>query len=395
MLILATALLVLTSLVGGVWISRHFRISTERRNGFLLSEACAGPPDSAPFVSVFVAAKDEQTCIERCVRTMLDQDYPKFELTVCNDRSQDNTRAIVERIAGEDSRLHLINIQHLPDGWCGKNNAMQTGIATTDSEWICMIDADCWQTSRRTLSTAMQYAFDTGADLLSVLPNLEMRGFWENVIQPVCSGVMMIWFIPEKVNDPKRPDAYANGAFMLMKRSAYEAIGRHEAVKAEVNEDMHMAWHLKRLGLNLRVVRNYELYKVRMYTSLKEILRGWARIFYGTFGTLKRLSISLLVLMAMGLMPYAAALFGFALASASATGGGLYLACGIAGAAAIALQVSVIYRFYKLLGARKFLAWTYPLGCVMAILSAIISLTKLRRNAKVTWRGTSYSFAKN
>ncbi|GAF93650.1 unnamed protein product, partial [marine sediment metagenome] len=273
---------------------------------------------------VFVAAKDEQENIERCVRSLLAQDYPNFALTVCNDRSDDRTGEIVAKIAEEDSRLRLLNIEHLPDGWCGKNNAMQIGIAGTDGEWICMGDADCEQTSNRTLSVAMRYAQDVEADLLSVLPNLEMLGFWENVIQPVCSGVLMIWFKPAKVNSPDKPNAYANGAFMLMKRSAYEAIGTHAEVKGEVNEDMHMASRIKQAGLNLKVARNVGLYNVRMYTSLKQMLRGWGRIFFGTFGTVRRLTATLLVLLLTSLMPYAVTILGLSLASYS----GWWLACG-------------------------------------------------------------------
>ncbi len=389
MLILAITVLVLTCLVALVWVSRHFLICAEQRDGFVLTEAYPAPPDDPPRIGVFVAAKDEEDNIDACVRSMLDQDYPNFELVVCNDRSTDRTGEIVTGVASEDSRVRLIDIEHLPDGWCGKNNAMQTGIATTTSEWICMIDADCRQTSSRTLSVAMQYAQDGESDLISVLPNFEMRGFWENVVQPVCGGVMMIWFNPDKVNSPRHPNAYANGAFMLMKRSAYEAIGTHAAVKGEVNEDMHMAARTKQAGFKLTVVRNRGLYTVRMYTSLREILRGWGRIFYGTFGTVRRLSVSLGVLVIMGLLPYASAAVGFGMRAAGADG--WWTACGIAGAAAAVVQISVIYRFYKLIGARKGLAWTYPLGCAMAVLAVIISLTKLRRGAKVTWRGTSYS----
>ncbi len=390
MLTVSIVLLVLVVPVSLVWLSRHFKIWREKRTGFLLTGDYAGPPENAPMLSVIVAAKDEEENIESCVRSMLDQDYPNYELIVCNDRSDDNTAAIVERIAAEDPRVRLINITHLPEGWCGKNNAMQNGIAAAKGEWICMIDADCQQTSRRTLSTAMQYASDKGSDLLSILPALDMRGFWENVVQPVCSGIMMIWFEPDKVNSPDYPNAYANGAFMLMKRSAYEKIGTHEAVKNQLNEDMHMAARIKQAGLNLRVVRNKGLMKVRMYTSFKQIMRGWSRIFFGTFGTLKRLSISLAVLVTMGLLPYVAAAVYLPLAAAGFQPAGWLWACGLAGVAGVVLQVSVIYRFYKLIGARYDLAWTYSIGCIIAMIALIMSLTKLRKGAKLVWRNTSY-----
>ena len=179
--------------------------------------------------------------------------------------------------------MRLINIEHLPAGWKGKSHAMQTGIAGARGEWLCMIDADCRQISRRTLSVAMQHAMDTRADFLSVLPRHELIGFWEHVGQLVGTGVLMVWFRPDRVNDPQKPQAYANGAFMLMSRRAYETIGTHEAVRDYLDEDMQMAARAKRAGLRLRVVRSRGLELVRMYTSLREILRGWSRIFLGAF----------------------------------------------------------------------------------------------------------------
>ncbi|MDP6542966.1 MAG: glycosyltransferase family 2 protein [Phycisphaerae bacterium] len=392
MVVSCVVLTVFSVLVAMVWISRHVMIYQQQRSGRMLGPDSPGPGDDPPLVSVMVAAKDEEACIERCVRSMLGQDYPNFEMIVCNDRSDDNTAAIVQRIADEDPRLRLVNIESLPEGWCGKNNAMQTGIAQSTGEWICMIDADCRQTSNRTLSVAVQHARDNDIDLFSILPALEMNGFWEKVIQPVCSGVMMIWFSPDKVNNPAKPNAYANGAFMLMRREVYEAIGTHEAVKDQVNEDMHMADRIKKSGKKLRVLRSDGLYTVRMYTSFKQIIRGWSRIFFGTFGTLKRLTISFLLMAVMGLLPYAAALVG--LLGFHSTGSTSALVCGIAGLAGVAMQLSVIFRYYRLLGNAGALALTYSMACIITLVVIIISMTKLRAGATVTWKSTTYSKTK-
>jgi cellulose synthase/poly-beta-1,6-N-acetylglucosamine synthase-like glycosyltransferase len=386
---LAITLLVLSSLSLLVWASRHVLIIRHRRSGFRLTPDFPAD-DDGPLISVLVAAKDEEGCIEQCVRTMLGQEYRNFELIVVNDRSTDRTAQIVQAIAQQDARVRLMNVQHLPEGWCGKNNAMQVGIAQARGEWICMTDADCRQTSPRTLSIALAYAGQRQADLLSILPTLEMRGFWENVVQPVCGGIMMIWFHPDKVNDPARPQAYANGAFMLIRRQAYERIGTHEALKDKLNEDMHLAARVKQAGLRLHVVQNQGLYLVRMYTSLRGILRGWSRIFYGTFGTLKRLTISALVMVFVSLMPYLAAAFGLIWAAAGAQPQALLAACGLTGLAAAALQLTAIYRFYGLIGARQGMAWSYPLGCGVALAALLMSLSKLRKGSKVAWRNTTY-----
>jgi hypothetical protein len=254
-----------------------------------------------------------------------------------------------------------------------------------------MSDADCRFLSPRTLSVAVRYALDNACDMLSILPVLEMRGFWENLVQPVCAGVMMIWFRPEKVNDPAQPNAYANGAFMLIRRSAYDAVGGHEAVKAEVNEDMHLADRVKRAGLRLRVVRSEGLCLSRMYTSLGAILRGWSRIFYGTFGTPGRLATTLAVVCVVSLYPYLAAAVGLSLAGAGVRPAGAWWACGAAASAALLVQLSVIWRFYRWARARPGLFWAYPAAVIVTIIALIGSFGKLRRGSRVVWRSTTYT----
>ena len=386
----ATVITILTGLVGLIWVSRHVLITREKKNSFILTGNHEGPPIDPPKISVVIAAKDEAEVIEGCVRTMLSQDYPNFEVVVCNDRSDDDTGPIVERLAAEDPRVRLMNIDHIPQDWYGKPHAMQHGIASTDGSYICMIDADCRQLSTRTLSVAMQVAAEQQTDLLSVLPVLEMKGFWENVIQPVCGAIMMIWFRPDRVNNPMHSAAYANGAFMLIKRSAYEAIGTHEAVRQELNEDMRMADLTKRAGLRLRVVRSQGLYVVRMYTSLKRIIRGWSRIFFGTFGTLKRLSLSILLMTLMSILPYLAAGTGIGLLLAGSTSPWA-MACAIVGGAVTALQLGAIWRYYHLSLARPALFWTYPLGCLMGLLCLVLALRKLLPGAQVVWKSTAYA----
>ena len=378
-------------LVGLVWSSRHLLLARERRGGFQLSPESPGPPASPPRVTVIIPAKDEAGNIEACLRSWQRQDYPNFEILVANDRSGDRTGQIAEGVCAEDPRVRVVHIDRLPEGWCGKGHAIWTVAGRTDGEWLCMTDADCRQTSDRTLSVAMQYAVDDRVDLLSMLPKLEMRSFWENVVQPVCGGVMMIWFHPDRVNNPRRRNAYANGAFVLMPRRAYEAVGTHAAIPNVLMEDMQLARRTKDAGLRLRVVRTRGLYHVRMYTCLREILRGWSRIFLGSFGCLRRLTISLLVLLMMGLLPSAVTVTGFAMAAAGAEPSGWWWACGIAGAAVVVLQGSVVYRFYKLIDARPGLLWTYPLGCIVAMIAVLVAITKLRPGSRVVWKGTVYA----
>lgn len=389
---------VLLSLVALVWASRHFDISRAKREQRPLDEdSYDGPPETPPLVSVLIAAKDEEANIETAVRTMLAQDYPRFELIIINDRSTDRTRSILDRLEAENhapngnGRLKVIHVEHLRDGWFGKNNAMREGMEQAAGEWLCFSDADCTQISTRTLSLAVRHAAEKGVDFLSVLPILETRSFWERIVQPVCGAVMVFWFHPKRVNNPDHRAAYANGAFMLMKRSTYDAIGGHDAVKTEVNEDMHMARLAKECRQRLMVVQNDNLYSVRMYSGFRQIWRGWSRIFYGCFGSFRRLLVSLVFLLVMNILPYGSAIAGWAVVAARGwSEAGPWRPVAVAATLAVAFQMTVIARFYRISRTSAWLAPTFIVGVVICIGMLINAMFKLGGRTATTWRGTTY-----
>lgn len=88
-------------------------------------------------ISVIIPAYNAQRSIEKCVRSVLNQDYKDFELIVVDDGSRDSTSAIVRRLASDDSRITLI---------CQKNggtiSARATGIRKAEGIWLYFLDAD-------------------------------------------------------------------------------------------------------------------------------------------------------------------------------------------------------------------------------------------------------------
>ena len=59
-------------------------------------------------ISIVVPAYNAEKSIERCVRSVLNQDFNDFELIVVDDGSQDSTATIVQRLANKDARITLI-----------------------------------------------------------------------------------------------------------------------------------------------------------------------------------------------------------------------------------------------------------------------------------------------
>jgi hypothetical protein len=268
---------------------------------------------------------------------------------------------------------------------------MREGIAKSTGDWLCFTDADCRQISRRTLSMAMQESLAHEGDFLSVTPVLETHAPWERIIQPVCALVLITWFLPERVNDPKKKTAYANGAFMLMRRSCYEAIGGHERVRTKVNEDIHMARIAKQMGYKLRVVENDDLYRTRMYRAPGEAWRGWSRIFYGCLGSLPRLGVAAALLTVFTLSPWISlvtALTGYGLSDAQSTAPWGLAALSWAGV--ILAKQLVMWRFYGVLRAGRVWSLTYVLGGAIVLGMLVNAIFKVIGTSTTTWRGTTY-----
>ena len=376
-----TAWFCATLLIGLIWLRRHFDINRGRGEP-VLSDMAVAEDEDWPALTVLVAAKDEEANIATCLRGLLAQDYPRLQVVVIDDRSGDRTSVIIDEMAAADPRLTALHVEELPPGWFGKSHAMSVGVRQAAGELLCFTDADCTFDSPQLLCAAVGLVRKKQIDFLSVLPRLEARSFWEKVVQPVAGGIMVFWFPPQKVNDPTSSVAYANGAFMLLKREAYDAFGGHDAVRSALNEDMQMASLAKREGLRLGVLRGGDMYSVRMYSGLPQIWRGWTRIFVGCFGTLPRLLATALVLAVFSLSPYVS------LVTSSLAGSAAWWMFGAA-AFAIVAQQSVMMRFYHLTGIAPGLAPTYPLGALFCLGMMFNAMTRLG-GGSITWRGTTY-----
>jgi len=366
-------------LVVALWLANLIGFSGIKRAMPLLDEGShPGPPSATPArVSVVVAAKDEEAGIEACIRSIAAQDHGAFELIVADDRSSDRTPELLTKLAAELPVLKPLRIDVLPEGWGGQNHALTRGVEASGGEWICFTDADCVWRSPRMLSIAAREAAASGADLLSVLPNLDSPSAWEQLAAPLCIAVFMLRLRMGDVNAPKKPAAYANGAFLLIRRSVYEELGGHGRVKGQLNDDIAMAKLVKQRGLKLRLCANAGLYTTRMYGTPAESWRGWTRNFRGTLVHRAELLKAAATAAALFLAPWA----GFAVTAALG---------GWTAAAAFALAVLVSHvgaaLVYPAFGSRAAASLLYPLAG--AFVTAVAARAAF--GGSTVWQGARY-----
>src|SRR5262245_3825662 len=103
-----------------------FALANGRQRLKILRRPYPAPPPGWPSVAVLIAAKDEERQIEKCVSSVLRQEYPNLDVIVVDDRSTDATGEILDRTAAADGRLKVVHLAQgsLPPGWGGKSFAL-------------------------------------------------------------------------------------------------------------------------------------------------------------------------------------------------------------------------------------------------------------------------------
>jgi chlorobactene glucosyltransferase len=240
-----------------------------------------GPPaaDEAPLVSIIVPARNEAKNISMCVASLMNSVYPRREIIVVDDDSVDGTGDILHILEEHSSGgLRIVAGEPLPAGWLGKPWACWQGYQKAQGELLLFTDADT-RHDDTLLGHAVGALGRRQVDMVSVLPRQLLVGFWERLIMPQIFGLIMLRYADlRRVNRARvARDVIANGQFLLIRREAYEAIGGHEALRAEVVEDQAMAQRLVESGRRLVVAHADDLMETRMYRSLREIIDGWSK----------------------------------------------------------------------------------------------------------------------
>ena len=113
---------------------------------FRYKSQLASEPEEWPKISIWVAARDEEATIERCITSLLSMNYPKskIQILVGNDQSKDRTREIVEQLASVNSQIKLVDIEDRNDGLKAKARVMAQLDIHADADYYLITDADVW-----------------------------------------------------------------------------------------------------------------------------------------------------------------------------------------------------------------------------------------------------------
>ena len=346
----------------------------------------------APLISICVPARNEEKNIRACVDAILAQTYPNFELIVLDDRSADSTPEILRALASQTDKLKIIHGSDLPSGWAGKPHALYQASAVAKGDWLCFVDADTFL-APDAVSSCYVKAVETGADLFTIMTKQITGTFWEKTVMPLVLTALSVGFSPRNVNDPTKRDAVANGQFIMIKRSVYDAIGGHERVKDQIVEDKAISEQVKWNGYRLIVADGMQVASTRMYTSLASMWEGWTKNIYlglrdqrglmllGVFGAF----VSVIAALFMPAWP----LLGFYWFSR----GGDWMAVAVVIESLVLWSVLIYVRaeVAHKMNIPRWYALTTPLGAAIFAAMMFTSAWKVLSGQGVTWRGRRYN----
>lgn len=335
-------------------------------------------PDTQPLISVIVPARNEAREIERCLRSLIAQDYSNLEIIVVDDRSDDATGSIMDSLAGESQRLRVIHVRELPERWLGKTHAMWLAASQARGEWLLFTDGDI-VFAPETIRRAVAYAQQSAAEHLVLYPSIALHTIGERMMIAFFAAMFVISDRPWKIEEKGTREHIGIGAFNMITRRAYEALGTYEALRLNVIDDLSLGKRAKEFGIAQRMAIGPGLITVR-----------WAR---GAFGVVQNLEKNFFALVKFRVTVAVAAtlltLFGnlapFVGLAIGPAWSRLLFGAACLGIIGIYAQVSRLLRvspFYFLL---------HPVATFFVALTMLNSVWHAVTNRGIVWRGTKYS----
>jgi len=235
-----------------------------------------------PRVSIIVPARNEERDIRATLERLLELDYSNYEIIAVNDRSEDATGALMEEAAASlaaKRRLRTIHVLDLPAGWMGKTYAMWTAAEQASGDWLLFTDADVLF-KPDSVRRVVDYAEAEKADHVVLFPRMIMENPGERMMIAFFQALFVFGHRPWKVADPDAQDHMGVGAFNMVRRSVYEAVGTYKALRMEVLDDMKLGKVVKNAGYAQRNVFGKDLISLRWVEGTFGIVENLTKNFF-------------------------------------------------------------------------------------------------------------------
>jgi len=345
--------------------------------------------NATPHVDIIVPARNEELFIGKCLESILNQDYPNYNIIAIDDSSTDRTAQLIKDYAEKSRKIVFVEAGPKPDDWAGKNWACYQGYLKSDAELLLFTDADS-EYSKNVVSFAVSHVISEGLDALTLVPRIHCIDPWTKVTLPFLSTFLHSRYSPLRVNDPAHGIGYFFGSFYIIKRAVYKAIGTHSDVRNELVEDGALGSRVKKNGFKLKMFRGEHLISAIWARDFSSLWNALGRLIIPQYAISKFKAIGIflfsffLFLAPFLVLPYSAAFMDniitkmlFAVSSVTCI---LITASGMFEAGA-GLKINPLY------------ALASPLAAAIIAFGFLSGVVKAERKKAVQWRGRDYVYS--
>ncbi|MBN1269074.1 MAG: glycosyltransferase, partial [Kiritimatiellae bacterium] len=271
--------------------------------------------------------------------------------------------------------------------WVGKNWAVTQGGRVARGDWLFFVDGDV-VLHPAAVRRAVEKGLAAGVDVVSVLPSIKPRSIWENLVMPLFALLSAMMKPPDHANRLETSASRLSGAFLLIRREAYAAVGGHEAVRREILEDMAMAESMKRSGRPVCLAYTHDLASTHLYATFREMWEGLTRSGFPMLGySVGRLAGMYLAAGLGPLVPWFLVGWGaWALATGRADG----LLVLLLGAALVEFMAGTVRVVTDHIGLRRRYSYLLPAASTLLCLAAAHSAFRCCTRRGLSWKQRTY-----
>jgi glycosyltransferase involved in cell wall biosynthesis len=333
-----------------------------------------------PKVSIIIPARNEEHKIQKALHSILAQDYENLQIIVINDRSTDQTGAILAQMAQADSRLQVVHVEKLPQGWLGKNYALTCGVQEAIGEFFLFTDADVVM-GQSTVSRAVRYMVERHLDHIAIAPEVRMPGILLEMFAGGFGIVFSLYIRPWKAKNPKSGRYVGIGAFNLVRADVYRAVGNHQAIAMRPDDDLKLGKLIKQHGYRQEPLFGKQMLYVEWYSSLRELVDGLMKnVFAGADYSISKVVAASIALFTFNVWPFL----------------GMFLTHGvpqIINFIIVGLIFFLCFDTAQFHGVKRWGGIGFPLATLLFIYIMWRAMVTTILNNGINWRGTHYSLA--
>ncbi len=273
--------------------------------GSLGSEQSKFDTNVLPHISVCVPARNEESNIEACVRSVLANVGATVEVLVYDDASTDRTPLILASLIAQDSRVRQVDTETLPPGWNGKQWGCERMGRVATGDWLLFTDADV-RLSPDCLSATWVAATASKCDLISSIPRQITQTWMEDAIVPLIHFVLLSYLPMGRMRRSTQPAASAGcGQFLFVRRAMWMQAGGHSTFRQSMHDGIKLPRAIRKVGGRTDLFDATEIVACRMYRGAGQVWRGFTKNAYEGLGSFALLLFITIIHLIGHVLPWA------------------------------------------------------------------------------------------